>query len=254
MSNNMPHRPDEPCLPPTAQHAEGRTDDSSQSCQETGPIHEPGLLWCEMRRRWASGERVGVREYLSNGRVSRSDQQLLLDVIYAEICLRRQYGETANASEYTEQFPELAPALLRQMAVDAAIAPEAAAGKSMGGDVAASDNSQPPEAIGKYRIVGELATGGQATGLSRYPSRSPPRGRHQAVEARRAARAQRPGPPGARRTCSCLARSPQYRARLRPRLPREPALPGDRARCWRPSGGGTAAPAVDAARCRCGHR
>ena len=120
-------------------------------------------MWREMHERWAKGERVRAKDYLKDGRISEHDEKLLLDLIYAEICLRRQHGELANPQEYIRLFPQLAPALRRQFALEAALQTGVF---GMGpGDLAPSterEQEQAPETIGRFRVVGTLGSGGQA--------------------------------------------------------------------------------------------
>ena len=54
----------------------------------------------DMGIRWGRGERVLVESYLSSDPALRDTPEVLLDLIYQEVVLREQQGETPTLEEY----------------------------------------------------------------------------------------------------------------------------------------------------------
>ena len=71
----------------------------------------------DMGIRWGRGERVLVESYLSSDPALRDTPEVLLDLIYQEVVLREQQGETPTLEEYKGRFPELASQLVKQFEV-----------------------------------------------------------------------------------------------------------------------------------------
>jgi WD40 repeat protein/serine/threonine protein kinase len=87
---------------------------------------EPGwpalaLLRADQRRRWQQGERVLVEAYIEQQSGLRADTEAVLDLIYNEIILREQLGETFRLEEYQVRFPHLAAELKDQFDVHRAL-------------------------------------------------------------------------------------------------------------------------------------
>jgi WD40 repeat protein/serine/threonine protein kinase len=82
-------------------------------------------LCADQRRRWPSGERPRVEDYL-RGLPALAEREDLLDLIYGEVLLREAAGEHPQLAELQERFPMHRDALARQWEVHLAIESEAA--------------------------------------------------------------------------------------------------------------------------------
>jgi WD40 repeat protein/serine/threonine protein kinase len=133
------------------------------------PLLEALLL--DQCRRWWQGDCIRVEAYREQHPALGADPDALLDLIYNEILLRQQRGEVPRLEEYVERFPDLAPALRAQFALDQVLHAEGQPPASMGGtphrpmpSQAGPPPSVPtaddPEAVGNYRILGVLGRGG----------------------------------------------------------------------------------------------
>lgn len=78
------------------------------------------LLNADQRRRWTRGERLPIEVYRTV--LPDLDDELLLDLIYSEIVLREDLGETPTLEDYSRRFPELGPRLERLFAVHGELA------------------------------------------------------------------------------------------------------------------------------------
>jgi serine/threonine protein kinase/tetratricopeptide (TPR) repeat protein len=76
-------------------------------------------LLVHQRLLWQRGERVPVEQLLAQENADRPD--LALDLIYHEMVLRSEQGETPQLEEYLRRFPQLAPQISLQFRVDPAI-------------------------------------------------------------------------------------------------------------------------------------
>ena len=143
-------------------------------------------VWTEMRRRWRAGDRVAAETYLSGPAAVLGESQVL-DLIYGEFCLREELGERPSPEEYEHRFPRFATEIRRQITVHRALSETIefhSAAATRGGEsheeaairpyippltsTASFQQAELPEevplpsAIGKYRLVQELGSGGQA--------------------------------------------------------------------------------------------
>src|SRR6478609_4282793 len=84
----------------------------------------------EQTRHWRSGERVHVETLLERHPALGPNREALLDLVYHEIMLREQLGETPSLDEYRRRFPDLADDLARQFHIDAALEAHVAASKT----------------------------------------------------------------------------------------------------------------------------
>jgi WD40 repeat protein len=80
------------------------------------------LLLADQRRCWRRGERVAVEVYRDRLPQLRQDDDILLDLIWSEVVLREESGETTVWEEYAGRFPHLAERLRRQFDLHAALA------------------------------------------------------------------------------------------------------------------------------------
>ncbi|MBC8874800.1 MAG: protein kinase [Planctomycetes bacterium] len=64
-------------------------------------------LRAEQRERWQRGQRVLVETLIDKHPAAQSNDETVLELLYAEFCLREQLGETPDAEEYFGRFPQL---------------------------------------------------------------------------------------------------------------------------------------------------
>src|ERR1700722_11704618 len=62
-------------------------------------------LCANQRRRWQTGERVSVEEYLNEYPELGSHPDGLLDLLYNEVLLREELGDQPTSKEYISRFP-----------------------------------------------------------------------------------------------------------------------------------------------------
>jgi eukaryotic-like serine/threonine-protein kinase len=128
-------------------------------------------LLMQQRQHWQRGERVLVEAYLRQHPALAGQSDAFLDLIYHEVVLREQHGETPRLEEYQQRFPQFAVQLQQQFEVHQALAP---------GDFFAANDPAPRKtsleaivpvrtgpvgypSIPGYEILGELGRG--ATGV-----------------------------------------------------------------------------------------
>jgi hypothetical protein len=75
----------------------------------------------EQRARWRGGERVPVEDYLERHPGLRDDPDGVLELLYGEILLREERGESPGLEEYQRRFPHLAAQLRDQFEVHQAL-------------------------------------------------------------------------------------------------------------------------------------
>ena len=85
--------------------------------------HDLAALLHDQRSRWRRGDRVRVEVYLERAPSLRDDPEGLVDLIYQEVVLRQERGETPGLDEYVRRFPDLAAMLRLQFEVDPLFAP-----------------------------------------------------------------------------------------------------------------------------------
>jgi serine/threonine protein kinase len=106
-------------------------------------------LLAEQRQRWARGDCVSVETLLQQHPALGNDTDALLDLIYQEICLREERGETARRNDYLGRFPHLATPLNAQFDVHQVIQSGSAF----------ADQPGPPVVPG-YEVLEEVGHGG----------------------------------------------------------------------------------------------
>jgi eukaryotic-like serine/threonine-protein kinase len=121
------------------------------------------LLMAHQRRGWRRGDHATVETYLERQPELNSDPDTILDLIYNEIVLRAEVGETPRLEEYLRRFPHLAEPLRLQFELEGALCPEPLP-QSDGGATAQSGFPPPSSAVRPdipgYEILGELGRGG----------------------------------------------------------------------------------------------
>jgi eukaryotic-like serine/threonine-protein kinase len=75
----------------------------------------------DQRRRWLRGERPRVETYLERQPALLDQPDVILDLIYNEIVLREETGETPALADYLKRFPQFADQLRVQFKVHEAI-------------------------------------------------------------------------------------------------------------------------------------
>jgi serine/threonine-protein kinase len=78
------------------------------------------VLLKHQRQAWRRGERAPIESYLAQYPALSADVQAVLDLIYNEIVLREQIGESPEFEEYAQRFPELSHELARQFDLERA--------------------------------------------------------------------------------------------------------------------------------------
>ncbi len=132
-------------------------------------------LRAEQLERWHQGDRRLVESFLEDAPDLRNDDDAVLDLIYTEVVVREELGETPAADEYLRRFPHLDAALRRQFAVHRLLESSAVRSVAMtptetplpatvlaGVSIAptsAGTSSEYPSVHG-YEILGELGRGG----------------------------------------------------------------------------------------------
>jgi serine/threonine protein kinase/tetratricopeptide (TPR) repeat protein len=71
------------------------------------------LLQADQRERWQRGERTPVESYLNDRPGLHSDPEGLLDLIYHEMVLREESGDTPALPEYLQRFPQFSDEIRR---------------------------------------------------------------------------------------------------------------------------------------------
>jgi WD40 repeat protein/serine/threonine protein kinase len=120
-------------------------------------------LYLDQRERWRNGDRVLAEDYLERHPPFRADPERAVDVIYNEILVREELGETPQVEEYLGRFPDLAPQLQRQFRAHQGM-------KNLGRpsypgvqtvlDRAAVGGGRPPPVVTDYDVLEELGRGG----------------------------------------------------------------------------------------------
>jgi eukaryotic-like serine/threonine-protein kinase len=114
-------------------------------------------LLADQRNRWRAGDRVTVEQFVAAHPSLADHPDALLDLIYAEVLLRRAAGEHPVPAEYTARFPAVAAEVRDQFEVDAALPERPTMGPaSTGPYVPVSGPSVPPG----YELLEEVGRGG----------------------------------------------------------------------------------------------
>jgi eukaryotic-like serine/threonine-protein kinase len=87
---------------------------------------------------WARGERP-TPESFTNGDTSAQSHTTLLDLIYQEIVIREELGETPRPDDYFSKFPALKKEILIQFEVHAALRSEQEATLNVGDSQATAE-------------------------------------------------------------------------------------------------------------------
>jgi eukaryotic-like serine/threonine-protein kinase len=143
----------------------GESEGSPPTLAERGgALHAPegSLSLLEQHRQcWRDGERLSVEAFLEKVPRPVLDDEMLLDLIYNEVLLREEHGDSPDLDEYLRRFPQFAGDLRSQFEVHRALESGRAFTLNLSSASFVLEN-QPPSAP-----AGEHATGHEST--SRVP-------------------------------------------------------------------------------------
>jgi serine/threonine-protein kinase len=89
---------------------------------ENPSLAEPALaLRLEQARRWRAGDRTPAEDYLARHPELIASPEYALEVVYGELLLREEEGETPCAAEYLRRFPHFAAHVQRLFDVHTAV-------------------------------------------------------------------------------------------------------------------------------------
>jgi tetratricopeptide (TPR) repeat protein len=123
-------------------------------------------LLTEQRDCWERGERRPVEAFLEQAPPLRLDREAVLSLIYGEIILRKERGETPRPQEYQRRFPDLAEEIRKCFEVAEALseasAPQTGDTPPLGGIEPKAGREPAPglPAIPGYEVLAELGRGG----------------------------------------------------------------------------------------------
>src|SRR5262249_33616775 len=83
-----------------------REQSMSESTFVRSSAPHAGALLIDQRQRWKHGERVLVEDYLRDQPGLGAEHETILDLLYHEILLREEQGETPHLEEYLRRFPQ----------------------------------------------------------------------------------------------------------------------------------------------------
>ena len=152
---------------------QGQTPDVWQFLDATGDAAGDelvALLRLDQQQRWRRGQRVLVESYLAGRPQLASDEEMLLDLLYSEVLLRDERGESPRLEEYQQRFPQYQDRLRRQFEVHEALADESlddtgisSATRGFSGPDPATDSQPAASAqpsIPGYEVLDEVGRGG----------------------------------------------------------------------------------------------
>jgi tetratricopeptide (TPR) repeat protein len=116
------------------------------------------VLRVDQRRRWLAGDRVSVAAYLRDFPALADDSEAVFELVYNEILIREELGESPDPHEYAAAFPLLAGRLRLQLEVHEALSSGEIAG--VGWPEPSHRRSFPEPRVPGYELLGEIGRGG----------------------------------------------------------------------------------------------
>jgi serine/threonine protein kinase/Tfp pilus assembly protein PilF len=138
-------------------------------CTASKPLNDAGpfrgtlrtratSLLDDQNQRWLGGERVAVENYLAEDESLHDDPEAVLDLIYNEVRLREEAGESPALDEYSLRFPHLEDRLRLQFEVHRAMQTGAVLAEMSGVEEPGQGETSLPTLDG-YEVLGELGRG-----------------------------------------------------------------------------------------------
>jgi hypothetical protein len=75
--------------------------------EQLSPAPLVEVLRLDRRRRWQQGERILAEAYLQRHPVLQADAACILKLVYHEVLLREELGESPQLEECVRRFPQL---------------------------------------------------------------------------------------------------------------------------------------------------
>jgi serine/threonine protein kinase/Tfp pilus assembly protein PilF len=136
------------------------SDPNADAARPAATVHTPSTsLLDDQNQRWQRGDRATAEDYLARDPALRSDPEALLDLLYNEVRLREERGETPQLEEYRRRFPELGEMLQVQFEIHRAMQAEHVADVLTSSAEAVDRAGSAPPTIAGYEVLGELGRG-----------------------------------------------------------------------------------------------
>src|SRR6516162_6153521 len=87
----------------------------------TSPLQVAQVLAADQWQRWHAGERVSVEDYFARHPAVAADPAAAILLVYGELLVREELGETPSPDTYLARFPQCADGLRRQLSFRGAI-------------------------------------------------------------------------------------------------------------------------------------
>jgi eukaryotic-like serine/threonine-protein kinase len=118
------------------------------------------VLRVDQRRRWFSGQRVDVSDYQTLFPMLGDESEALFELVYHELLIREEIGDSPDPREYAGAFPEFDTRLKLQIEVHQAFSLDEAPQLSTEdvGALAEPDGQMP--SLPGYTLLGEIGRGG----------------------------------------------------------------------------------------------
>lgn len=139
-----------------------KTQDYGVSARNSAQILD---VWAEMRERYAAGQRLRAEDILQRMPAEALDEQLVVDIVYAEYVLGQEFGVPRDAEQIYRRFPQHRRAIERQLAVHHALSTVDARAVHPPDDARTAPRRHGPSGptyLGRYLLVSKLGSGGQA--------------------------------------------------------------------------------------------